>query len=150
MAESKEYSTIIKCSRKLEIALKSDRDIAQFLYEQRLLTTDVYDLVSSPTSKYSPSEKSSILVAAIRDRVELHPRNYHVVVNYMHQNNTRYRDIIEILGEKYQGLNLTTPTPPPVHNASKGTTDPGVGVPTTASVCLQPGMFQKYLMLDLS
>ena len=103
MAESKEYSTIVKCSRKLEIALKSDRDIAQFLHEQGLLTTDDYDLVSSPTSRLSPAKKSSLLVTAIRDRVELHPRNYHVVVNYMHQNNTRYKDIIEILDTEYQG-----------------------------------------------
>ena len=103
MAESKEYSTIVKCSRKLEIALKSDRDIAQFLHEQGLLTKDDYDVISSPTSRLSPAEKSNTLVTAIRDRVELHPRNYHVVVNYMHQNNTRYKDIIEILGTEYQG-----------------------------------------------
>ena len=103
MAESKEYSTIVKCSRKLEIALKSDRDIAQFLHEQGLLTKDDYDVISSPMSKLSPAEKSNILVTAVRDRVELHPRNYHVVVNYMHQNNTRYKDIIEILGTEYQG-----------------------------------------------
>ena len=103
MAESKEYSTVVKCSKKLEIALKSDRDIAQFLHEQGLLTTDDYDIVSSPTSRLSPAEKSSILVAAIRNRVELHLRNYHVVVNYMQQNSTRYRDIIEILAMEYQG-----------------------------------------------
>ena len=103
MAESKEYSTIVKCSRKLEIALKSDRDIAQFLHEQGLLTKDDYDVISSPTSRLSPAEKSNTLVTAIRDRVELHPRNYRVVVNYMHQNNTRYKDIIEILGTEYQG-----------------------------------------------
>ena len=103
MAESKEYSTIVKCSRKLEIALKSDRDIAQFLHKQGLLTKDDYDVISSPTSRLSPAEKSNTLVTAIRDRVELHPRNYHVVVNYMHQNNTRYKDIIEILGTEYQG-----------------------------------------------
>ena len=104
MAESKEYSTIIKCSRKLEIALKSDRDIAQFLHEQGLLTTDDYDVINSPTSRLSSAEKCSILVTAIRDRVELHPRNYHVVVNYMCQNSTRYRDIIEILNMEYQGI----------------------------------------------
>ena len=103
MAESKEYSTIIKCSRKLEIALKSDRAIAQFLHEQGLLTTDDYDIITSPTARLSPAEKSNVLVAAIRDRVELHPRNYHIVVNYMHQNNTKYRDIIEILDREYQG-----------------------------------------------
>ena len=97
MAESKEYSTIVKCSRKLEIALKSDRDIAQFLHEWRFLTTDDYDV------RFSPAEKSNILVTAIRDRVKLNPRNYHVVVNYMRQNSTRYRDMIEILDTEYQG-----------------------------------------------
>ena len=129
MAESKEYSTIVKCSRKLEIALKSDRDIAQFLHEQGLLMTDDYDVINSPTSRLSPAEKSSILVAAIRDRVELHPRNYHVVVNYMHQNSTSYRDIIEILDTEYQRITgapklegmtsmMATLTLPPAPNAA--------------------------------
>ena len=129
MTESKEYSTIVKCSRKLEIALKNDREIVQFLHEQGLITTDDYDVVSSPISRFPPAEKSSVLVAAIRDRIELHPRNYHVVVNYMCQNSTRYRDIIEILDKEYQGETVTPnsmmaiPTSPSVPNLpSKGAT----------------------------
>ena len=113
MTESKEYSTIVKCSRKLEIALKSDRGIAHFLHEEGLLKKDDYDVISSPTSRLSPAEKSNVLVGAIRDRVELHPRNYHVVVNYMRQNNTSYRDIIEILDTEYQGPGMSVVSPLP-------------------------------------
>ena len=118
MAESKEYSTIVKCSRKLEIALKSDRDIAQFLHEQGLLTKDDYDAVNSPTLRFSSAEKSRILVTAIRDRVELNPDNYHIVVDYMRQRNVkRYRDIIKILDEEY-----------PVSDPSPATATPQPGI----------------------
>ena len=120
MAESKEHSTVIKCSRKLEIALKSDRDIAQFLHEQGLLTTDDYDVINSPTSRLSPAEKSSVLVTAIRDRVELNPDNYHIVVDYMRQNVKRYKDIIKILDKEYP------PETFPVSDPSAASPQPGI------------------------
>ena len=122
MAESKEYSTIVKFSRKLEIALKSNRDIAQFLHEQGLLTTDDYDVVSSPTSRLSPAEKSSILVTAIRDRVELNLRNYHKLVNHLRQNIKRYGDIIEILDKEYPPEDYPVPDP----SAATASPQPGI------------------------
>ena len=103
MTESKEYFTIGKCSRKLEIAFKSDSDIVQFLHEQGFLTRDNYDKVRSPTSRLSPAEKSEILVDAIRDKVELYPRNYHKVVDHLRQNK-RYGDVVEILDQEYHQI----------------------------------------------
>ena len=101
MAESKEYSTIFKCKRKLEIAFKSDRDIADFLLQQHFITQERYDELEDPKSTLTVAEKASILVTAIRDRVELNPRNYHKLVNHLRQNIERYEDIIEILDQEY-------------------------------------------------
>ena len=101
MEESKEYSTIVKCSRKLEIALKSDRNIALFLLQQGFITQERYDEVINPKSNLTDAEKASMLVTAIRDRVELNPRNYHKVVDHLHQNIIRYGDIVEILDQQY-------------------------------------------------
>ena len=101
MAESKEYSTIVKCRRKLEIALESDRDIAQFLLQQGFITQERYDEVINPKSSLTDADKVSMLVTAIRNRVELNPRNYHKVVDHLRQNIIRYRDIIEILDKQY-------------------------------------------------
>ena len=86
MEESKEYSTIVKCSRKLEIALKYDRNIAQFLLQQGFIIQERYDEVINPKSNLTDADKASMLVTAIRDRVELNPRNYHKVVNHLRQN----------------------------------------------------------------
>ena len=101
MEESKEYSTIVKCRRKLEIALESDRDIAQFLLQQGFITQERYDEVINPKSNLTDADKASMLVTAIRNRVELNPRNYHKVVNHLRQNTIRYGDIVEILDQQY-------------------------------------------------
>ena len=127
MAESKEYSTIINCDRKLTVAFKSDRDIAQFLLQQGFITREDYSEVNNPKSNLTSSEKASKLVTAITDRVELNPRNYHKVVNHLHQNITRYGDIIEILDQEYHRK-----------------TDPEVPNPSTTN--LQSGMFNHIML----
>ena len=101
MADSKEYSTIVNCKRKLEIAFKSDRNIAHFLLQHHFITQECYDEFDNPKSTLTVAEKASMLVTAIRDRVELNPRNYHKVVDHLHQNIARYEDIIEILDQEY-------------------------------------------------
>ena len=101
MTESKEYSTIIKCRRKLEIALENDRDIALFLLQQGFITQERYDEVINPKSLLTDTDKASMLVTAIRNRVELNPHNYHKVVDHLCQNTKRYGDISEILNQQY-------------------------------------------------
>ena len=103
MAESKEYAIITKCSWKLEIALKSDRDIVLFLLQQGFITQEHYDEVSNPKSNLTEAEKVSMLVTAIRNRVELNPRNYYKMVDHLRQNRIRYGDIVEILDQEYHG-----------------------------------------------
>ena len=101
MEESKEYCTIIKCTRKLEIALKSDRNIAQFLLQQGFITQERYNEVINPKSNLTDADKASMLVTAIRDRVELNTRNYRKLVDHLRQNIIRYGDIIEILDQEF-------------------------------------------------
>ena len=98
MTESKEYSTIVKCRRKLEISLECDRDIALFLLQQG---QERYDEVINPKSLLTDADKASMLVTAIRNRVELDPHNYHKVVDHLRQNIIRYGDIVEILDQQY-------------------------------------------------
>ena len=100
-SKSKEYSTIVKCKRELEIAFKSDRDIALFLLQQGFITQEHYDEVDNPKSNLTDAQKASMLVTAIRDRVELNPCNYHKMVDHLHKNIIRYGDIIEILEKEY-------------------------------------------------
>ena len=101
MTDSKEYSTVVKCKRKLEIALESDRDIAQFLLQQGFITKERYDEVTNPKSNLTDTDKASMLVTAIRNRVELNPHNYHKLVDHLRQNIMRYGDIIKILDQEY-------------------------------------------------
>ena len=101
MTDSKEYSTVVNCKRKLEIALESDRDIAQFLFQQRVITQEHYDEVTNPKSNLTDTDKASMLVTAIRNRVELNPRNYHKVVDHLRQNIIKYEDIVVILDQDY-------------------------------------------------
>ena len=101
MTDSKEYSTVVNCMKQLEIALKSDRYIAQFLLQQGFITQELYDEVTNPKSNLTETEKAGMLVTAIRNRVELNPRNYHKVVDHLHQNIIRHKDIVEILDQEY-------------------------------------------------
>ena len=110
-SKSKEHSTIVKCNRELEIAFKSDRDIAQFLLQQGFITQERYDEVDNPKSNLTDAQKASMLVTAIRDRVELNPRNYHKMVNHLHKNIIRYGDIIEILEKEYPPEEYPVPDP---------------------------------------
>ena len=111
MAESKEYSTIVRCRKKLEIALKSDRDIALFLLQQGFITQERYDEIINPKSNLTDADKASMLVTAISNRVEISPDNYNKVVDHLRQNIRRYGDIIKILDAEYQGNTPPQPLP---------------------------------------
>ena len=101
MTDSKEYLTVVNCNRKLEIALESDRDIAQFLFQHGFITQERFDEVNNPKSNLTATAKASMLVTDIRNQVELNPDNYHKVVNHLRQNIKRYGDIVEILNQDY-------------------------------------------------
>ena len=104
MTESKEYSTIVECEGLLETALKSDREIAQFLHQQGFITTENYDVVISPRSMLSVADKAGILVEGIRDKVRLNSNNYKKFIEHLVKNETRYGDILRILDDKKRAM----------------------------------------------
>lgn len=119
-----EFSTIVNCDRKLEIALKSDREIAKFLLQQGFITQELYDDINDPRSNLTDAQKARMLVTAIRDRVELNPRNYHILVDYLCQNRIRYGDIIDILHGEYNAC--TGPAIAHFRNPQAASTGPEV------------------------
>ena len=103
MAESREYATLMKHSKELEIALSSDTNILHFLNKEGFITDDVYYEVHDPKSMMSPTEKSSKIVNAIRNKVKLNPLNYQKLLRHFHQDRRRYGDIADILDNEYIG-----------------------------------------------
>ena len=97
----------MNCTDKLEIALRGDRAITHFLHTNGLITEETYDSVNDPRSKtLSPREKATLLVADIKDKVSLNPKNYHHFVGYFRENKRLYKDILHILSEEYYSLLL--------------------------------------------
>ena len=120
MEESKEYSTIVKCIKQLEIAFSSNnKDIALFLFQQKFITPEHYDEVNDPKSNLTDAEKATMLVTDIRKCVSLVPRNYHKLVDHLRQN-IRYKDIVEILDKEYP------PEEYPVPDPSASSPQPGI------------------------
>ena len=96
MAESREYATLVKHSKELEIALSSDTDILHSLNEEGFITDSVYYEVRD-----SPAKKSYKVVNAIRNKVKLNPQNYHKLLHHFLQNRRSYGDIADILDNEY-------------------------------------------------
>ncbi len=97
-----EYKTLLQCTKKLEIALKSDRNILNFLNLEGFIKPSIYEDVNNPKSLLSASEKAGLLVTGIKDKVELNPKNYHKLMRHFHQDRRMYGDIADILDEEYR------------------------------------------------
>ncbi len=100
-AESKEYITLVNCTAKLVIALRSDDSILHFLDREGFIKPNIYNRIKDPISLLSDSDKSGLLVTGIKDKVELNPKNYDKFVNHLRQNRRMYKDIVEILDDEY-------------------------------------------------
>ena len=104
MAESREYATLVKHSKELEIVLSSDSDILHFLNKEGFITDDVYYEVRDPKSMMSPTEKSCKVVNAIsRNKVKLNPQNYHKLLHHFRQDRRSYGDIADMLDNEFIG-----------------------------------------------
>ena len=101
MAETTEYLPLLNCTGKLEIALDSDREFAQFLNKEGFITDEVYADVSSTTSMQTSIQKAGTLVSFIKNKIKLNPKRYHKLVRYLLQNKRKYEDIVSILDEEY-------------------------------------------------
>ncbi len=96
-----ENRTIIHCTEQLEITLRSDRAILNFLNREGLIKPDVYEDVKNPKSLLSASEKAGLLVTEIKNKVSLNPENYHKLMRHFHQDRRMYGDIADILDKEY-------------------------------------------------
>ena len=102
--ESSEYLTLLNCTKKLEIALKGNRDIVHFLERENFISREIHDDILNPKSLLTQTEKSGILVEKIRDKVDLNPENYYSFLNELKSRQGIYKDIIEILDLELQNL----------------------------------------------
>ena len=107
-AESKEYITIVNCTAKLVIALRSDASILHYLDREGFIKPNIYEDVNNPKSLLSASEKAGLLVTGIKDKVELNPKKYHKFVDHLRQNMRMYDDIVEILDNEYNSQSVRT------------------------------------------
>ncbi len=99
-----EYNTLVNCTDKLVIALHSDNLILNYLDREGFVKPNNYEEVSNPKSMLSPNQKAGLLVAGIKDKVELNPQNYHKLMTYFRRDRRRYGDIADILDEEYHTL----------------------------------------------
>ena len=97
-----EYKTILQCTKEVEIALESDKDILNFLDREGFIKPSIYEDVSNPKSLLSASEKAGLLVTGIKNKVRLNPKNYHKLMRHFHQDRRLYGDIADILDEEYR------------------------------------------------
>ena len=102
MAYSNEHSTLVNCSKVLEVALQSDRDVVYFLNSEGFITQEVCDDVLNPRSMLTSAQKAGNLVTGIRNKVSLCPKHYHILVEYFSQNGKRYGETVEILAREYE------------------------------------------------
>ncbi len=97
-----EYITLVNCTAKLVIALRSDTSILHYLNREGFVKPNIYEDVNNPKSTLSASEKAGLLVTGIKDKVELNPKNYHKLMRHFHQDRRLYGDIADILDEEYR------------------------------------------------
>ena len=107
---SVEYTTLVNSTEMLEIAFHQDRAIINFLDRRGLISENTYDSVID-LQFYSlyPKKIASLLVEDIQLKVRLNPENYHILIRYFSENEWKYKEILNLLNNKYEEL---TPPPP--------------------------------------
>ena len=98
MAESKEYTTIVNLKSQLEIALRTDRRVANHLHKEGLITNDV---LKDTMANQSDSERAGLLVTEILKIVEKDPKNYYKLLNSLCHWGRQYTAIYEAINKEY-------------------------------------------------
>ena len=96
-----EYISLVNCTAKLIIALRSDDEILHFLGREGFIKSNVYEDVNNPKSLFSATDKAGLLVTGIKNKVKLNPKNYHKLMRYFREDRRMYGDIADILDEEY-------------------------------------------------
>lgn len=105
--ETIEYKTVVNCSKFLETALDSDRDVVYFLNCEGFITQDVCDEVLKP-SMWTGAQKAGLLVTGIRNKVSLSPQHYSKFVDYLRGDRSKYGGIVDLLDREYQKQKQTS------------------------------------------
>ena len=98
---SREHTTMVKCSDKLAISLSTDiLHMAEVLLAKEFITEEIHSkmLLSSST----PQMKASILVSAIRNKINIAPHRFRELMKIFSEE-TSTKDIFKILQSAYQG-----------------------------------------------
>lgn len=83
---SPEYAAFRECYADILTAIQSPEQLANRLYSQKVIHTDVHDEVHlDPQTK---RKKSRILLLAVEQAIRTHPTNFQVLVDALHQEAT--------------------------------------------------------------
>ncbi len=97
-----EYSTLVNCTKQLELALYKDRDIAHFLQKTGMISQETYDsVINDPQFNMSSHQRAGLLV---KIKVRLNSENYHLFIQHLRDNERRYNDILYILIEELKNV----------------------------------------------
>jgi CRISPR/Cas system CMR subunit Cmr6 (Cas7 group RAMP superfamily) len=116
------YNALLnKCSRKLELALQSDRKVLLYFLQEDLINQSLFDELSDPKSWLTAEEKAERLVREIKRVVELNSKYYHLLLQYLEvemETNAKYASLVEILRTEHKALSLKSRKKIPVGGGS--------------------------------
>lgn len=102
--ESIELRTLERCTPLLEKSLKIlDRKLVHFLKEEYFIPDHVRDEVLETFSVLNETGKAGKLVTCIKNRVDLDPRNYYVLVDRLKKEYKLYEPILKALDKEHNG-----------------------------------------------
>ena len=90
------------CTPQLETALKGlDRRLVHFLQMEGFFSNDIADEIQNPRTLLTVEQKTGELVKWIKNRIQVHPRSYHVLLHRLKQSGQLYQPIVWILEAEY-------------------------------------------------
>lgn len=117
--ESKEYTTLVQCTPKLEAQLQNDRDILHALYKVKLIGEEAYNDALNPRSMLSNAQKAGAVVRDIKRTVFINNKKYDNLLQAFNQKPEIYGGIVEILNKQYGASPLKSAAPDPAVQKKK-------------------------------
>ena len=102
MATTIEHSTVLDARNQLTIGFKWDmQTLASRFNSEGLISDGCHETVTNPKTRYDESEKSTLMVADIVNRINLNKENYHKMMKILSSNQLQNGDLIRILDNIY-------------------------------------------------
>ena len=97
MGESQELQLLKKYTGKLETALKANLSwVADEMNIIGWLNDDKHEDIKDPDSRLSKTQKASVMVTCLRNKVTLNPRNLGKFLIILEKNQLQFDDIISL------------------------------------------------------